>query len=736
MAKRMKLAGIFDKMLFRDELSGSSVFSIRPVHPVGKELANQYGNITVTAKIPVYKKGLPLAVIGELTFNEKYQSNTIAADKVFEHSDTEEALIAYLTSEQIGMTLAKAKTFFSAFGADIFDVANNKAEELLSSKVLTKEESRKIIAVSTEITKARETVEFLMPLGMPFHRAEKVAREMAADETIAAEFKKNPYVAGAKLDISLNACDKLYKRYHKHAYPEFPSRINFAATKVMNIEKSAHCFVEKWDFIEKIQDRLITDEFPKKLSNFVVSSALRPSSFTNFKLVVENRRNYYYTPYAVAEENIPAQVHRLISNREPFGRGIDERALRHSQLGDQQQKAVLMCTEMRGGVYILTGGPGTGKTTTLKRIIDEWKVLTGDADGERIVLAAPTGRASQRMAEATGHVATTIHRMIGYNPYQDSDIVHNTENPIDADFVIIDECSMLDIDLFYKLLSAIPTGATLLLVGDIYQLESVGAGCVLRDMCKHAHVPVVHLTKTYRQSGDNVIIPNARKINEGRTDLELTAQFEHDCFLTEEETFDKALEIAKERFDIKRPMDFQILVPSHKGLCGTDNLNVEIQKTLGLSGRRLVYGRTSFYRGDKVLFTQNNYDIHPINSDDNTGYFNGDIGIIKEVRESSMVVEIGEYLFEITRDLLDSVELAYAMTIHKSQGSEFPVVMVVLPEEPRIMLVRNLFYTAVTRAKDTVIIVSQGSALTQSVKTSKSSTRRTNLGPKLEKELA
>ena len=737
MAQKVLMAGIFEKTLFRDELSGSSVFSVRPTSAGGKKLANKYGMVTVLGKIPAYEKGLPIAVQGEISYNEKYSSNQIEAQRVYEHSDSEEAVIAYLTSKRFNLEVSQSKEFATRFGYDVFDVAKTKSQELLDSQICSREQARKVISVSTEIAKARETVEFLMPLGMPFHRAEKVARELDSDERISEEFKKNPYKAGMKLDISLQACDRMYKRYSKVTYASYPARILFAATKVMNTEKSAHCFCEKWDFVEKIREKLVTDEFPEKVSKFEVDSALRCKFETNFTMLNEDRRNYYYKPYAVAEANIPSQVSRLVKNREPFGRGIDEAALESSTLGDQQRLAVKMCTEMKGGVYILTGGPGTGKTTTLKRIISEWEYLTGDGEGERIVLAAPTGRASQRMAEATEHVATTIHRLIGYNPYQaDAEIIHNTENPIDADFVIIDECSMLDIDLFYKLLSAIPTGATLLLVGDTHQLESVGAGCVLRDMCEHSHVPVVNLTKTYRQSGDNVIIPNAKKINEGNPILEYTSQFENYNFLTADETAAKALKIAKAQFDPAHPMDFQILVPSHKGPCGTDNLNLEIQKTLGLTGKRLTYGKNSFYRGDKVLFTQNNYDITPLNeTDEPVGYFNGDIGIVKEINDSSMIVDIADNTFEITRDLLDNVELAYAMTIHKSQGSEFPTVMVVVPEEPRIMLVRNLFYTAVTRAKDTVILVSQGSAVRQSIKTYNASERRTNLGSKLEAEL-
>ncbi|HHW49623.1 MAG TPA: AAA family ATPase, partial [Clostridiaceae bacterium] len=397
------------------------------------------------------------------------------------------------------------------------------------------------------------------------------------------------------------------------------------------------------------------------------------------------------------------------------------------------------------GLLVITGGPGTGKTTIIKSII---KLL--DKEGYSIVLAAPTGRAAKRMSEATGFEAKTIHRLleIGYIG-TDNELVfqRNENNPLDADVIIIDEMSMVDILLMYHLLKAVPHGARLILVGDVNQLPSVGAGNVLKDIISSGVIQTVRLTEIYRQAEESMIIVNAHRINRGEPPL-LNAGGK-DFFFIQRNSLESIVKTVVELCSKRLPDTYgydpmkhiQVLTPMRKGPAGVLNLNVELQKALNPAGKNKAeksFRDFVMREGDRVMQIRNNYSLRwrKINSDieEGMGVFNGDTGIIHEIDVDEHRLTV---LFDddkaVDYDLaaLDEIEPAYAITIHKSQGSEFPVIVLPVFPGPQILLTRNLLYTAVTRAKDLVVIVGMEDILFYMVSNERETLRYSSLSSKL-----
>ena len=388
---------------------------------------------------------------------------------------------------------------------------------------------------------------------------------------------------------------------------------------------------------------------------------------------------------------------------------------------DVQQAAIHMAAESK--VMVLTGGPGTGKTTTTQGIISAWKTA-----GLRILLAAPTGRAAKRMSEATGMEAKTIHRLLEFKPTEG--FKHNEENPLDGDALIVDECSMIDIILMYSLLKAIPPTMRLVLVGDIDQLPSVGAGNVLRDIIESGAIPVTRLTRIFRQAQSSRIVMNAHAINQGYFPNIQNGKNTDFFFIRCEEAQDavpQIVNLVKNRLPkaYGRPVsDVQVLTPMRRSYCGSDNLNIELQKTLNPMGLSLSYGGTLYRSGDRVMQIRNNYD---------KDVYNGDIGTISDVdlEENELLVSFGDKVVTYEKSELDELVLAYATTIHKSQGSEYPIVVIPVFYSFFTLLQRNLIYTAITRAKKICVLIGQVKALGYAVKNLTVEQRNTKLKERL-----
>ncbi len=391
-----------------------------------------------------------------------------------------------------------------------------------------------------------------------------------------------------------------------------------------------------------------------------------------------------------------------------------------------QQKEAFSTVLRSNGVKIVTGGPGTGKTSTILGILLVYMKLHPE---HKIRLCAPTGRAAQRMAESTGMEAVTVHRLLDYRPFGSSLICKDAANPIDADLIVVDEMSMMNIELFDLFLEAVKTGTTLILVGDINQLEAVGPGAVLQDLLEAPDtlIPRTMLTEVFRQKGGSPIIENAMRINSGLSDLVACQEFQTIHTKSEEESLKEIRKIMIQLYDPKNPFSSQILCPARKGLTGIQNLNIYLQELLNPAKKGFQYGSIKYRLNDKILFTRNNYSILPKESGGEMGLYNGDIGVIKEINGEGLLVEVRNLHFQITRDLMDDLCLSYGMTIHKSQGSEFETAIVVMPAEPKNMLVRNLLYTAVTRAKKNVIIIDESSAAEVAIRVSRKGKRDTRL---------
>jgi len=373
----------------------------------------------------------------------------------------------------------------------------------------------------------------------------------------------------------------------------------------------------------------------------------------------------------------------------------------------------------------VTGGPGTGKTTTINGILSAYEKQNPN---KVIRLCAPTGRAAQRMTESTGREAVTIHRLLEYKPYGNEVTYKNANDKLEADLIVVDEASMLDMEFASIFFSAVPTGALVLIVGDIHQLPSVGPGDVLHDMISPGMIPTVQLTTVYRQGSHSPIIQNAIRIHQGIIAFMENEEYQTYITYSQTELARKIIACAVSMHNKNIPFETQILCPSHKGEAGVGMLNTALQSLLnpGRQGlKELKYGNTIYRSGDKVILLNNNYQ---------NGYFNGDIGIIKDISDAGIHLNIFGSEIIIAKTEIDDLGLAYAMTIHKSQGSEFKNIIVSLPMSPKSMLKRNLLYTAITRAKKTVIVVTEKQAVSIAVKTCETGKRNSRLALRIKEE--
>lgn len=461
--------------------------------------------------------------------------------------------------------------------------------------------------------------------------------------------------------------------------------------------------------------------------------------------------SYYYAELNCArmlrELNVLMES-ELLDSEEKRIETILQRILKEQglELDELQKNAVLEC--VKHGIMILSGGPGTGKTTTINTIIRYF-----DEEGMDILLAAPTGRAAKRMTEATGYEARTIHRMLEINGGMEDGsrarFERNGENPLEADVVIIDEMSMVDIYLFQSLLEAVSVGTRLILVGDVDQLPSVGPGQVLQDLIEGKSFPTVMLKKIYRQAGESDIVMNAHRINMGQK-IALNNKSKDFFFLPRNDVqviYKHMIQLITEklpRYVEAQPYDIQVLTPMRKGSLGVETLNEILQRYLNPadpSRKEHAAGDRIFREGDKVMQIKNNYQLeweivsqYGIRIDSGSGVFNGDIGTIRRIREESSTVQV-EYdehrLVEYTFSQLDEIELAYAITIHKSQGSEYPAVLLPLLSGPKMLMNRNLLYTAVTRARKCVTILGSQEVVDGMIENENQYHRYTGLGRRI-----
>lgn len=530
------------------------------------------------------------------------------------------------------------------------------------------------------------------------------------------ELLQHPYDVGTKVGLSLNCCDRLSNSSDKHTDERMRVLLNSAMSTLLS---SGHTYVTQKQLIDAAKKKYKTETIKEELSELLATEVLK--TMKNFCVEYDKENRYFLKHTRNAEINIVKNISRLqrTSIDVPYTIELrDEVATNNGvTLGEDQARAF----ELLGstGLKILTGGPGTGKTTTINTIIQVYEKLFPD---NIIKLCAPTGRAAQRMKESTGREAVTVHRLLEFCPYGENIKYKNENDPIEADFIVVDEVSMLDNELTSMLLSATKDGTMVFFVGDINQLPSVGAGNVLEDLIASEKIDVRMLNKVFRQASDSPIIGNAYKINNGETDFKLTDDF---IATTDNDVIELQKTLitnAQKYWDKDNPFYMQILSPTHKGEAGTDEINAILQDKLNPEKDALYYGKKKFKVNDKVITLHNNYEV---------GYFNGDIGIIREIKDGTVTVVIGDKEVDIDNSNMDDLDLAYAITIHKSQGSEFPVTIISLPMEPAVMLNRNLLYTAVTRAKKVAIINGEQISISKAIYSTSKGCRQTRLKQRL-----
>lgn len=656
----------------------------------------------------------------------------------------------YLGSGAIkGVGEALAKRIVKRFGKDTFRVIEEEPERLVEVKGISERIAQQITDQMIEKREIREAFLFLQKYGITNTLAVKIYEKYGMG--MYGILKENPYRLAEDIQgVGFRLADEIAEKIGIHTDSDYRIRSGILYT-LLQASLEGHMFLPMRVLVHRSADLLQVPEeaIRAQIQNLHMDHKVVVKKTTDEPEVYAF--SYYYAELNCArmlrELNVLMES-ELLDSEEKRIETILQRILKEQglELDELQKNAVLEC--VKHGIMILSGGPGTGKTTTINTIIRYF-----DEEGMDILLAAPTGRAAKRMTEATGYEARTIHRMLEINGGMEDGsrarFERNGENPLEADVVIIDEMSMVDIYLFQSLLEAVSVGTRLILVGDVDQLPSVGPGQVLRDLIESKCFPTVMLKKIYRQAGESDIVMNAHRINMGQK-IALNNKSRDFFFLPRNDVqviYKHMIQLITEklpRYVEAQPYDIQVLTPMRKGSLGVETLNEILQRYLNPadpSRREHTTGERIFREGDKVMQIKNNYQLeweivsqYGIRIDSGSGVFNGDIGTIRRIREESSTVQV-EYdehrLVEYTFSQLDEIELAYAITIHKSQGSEYPAVLLPLLSGPKMLMNRNLLYTAVTRARKCVTILGSQEVVDGMIENENQYHRYTGLGRRI-----
>ena len=657
---------------------------------------------------------------------------------------SKEAIIEYLSSGLFrGIGPKTAERIYDAFGKDAPEIIIHNPKRLTEVKGIGVVTAQFIAESVNENRAIQDLVLFFGEYGITLSKIKKI-QEAFPYNTIGI-VKNDPFRLCSINGFGFATVDSIAESLGTPL--NSPLRIQAALVESIRKEKTnGNLFVRSDTLLtkalellnlraEREEEQIQKDAVMTEINAMLMSNKLASSPY----VLEDGTKEIYLAKDLEKEKGIAAGLMEYINTPLPESDEIPlhdlEKALSEVEkelgitLALKQREAVL--TALTHKMCIITGGPGTGKTTTILGILLAYKRMHPK---DTIRLCAPTGRAAQRMAESTHMEAVTVHRLLDLKPYGDTTVCKDSSDPIDADLIVVDEMSMINIEVFDLLLEAIKTGTTLVLVGDINQLESVGAGAVLHDLLEapESLIPRTMLTDVFRQKGDSSIISNAIRINAGITTLDERPDFQVIHTKSAEESLEQVKSLMKKLYNPEEPFSTQILCPARKGISGVENMNIALQALLNPQTKGITYGSIKYRLNDKVMFYKNNYSISSYEGE--IGLYNGDIGKIVKVSESGLTVNVRNSHYEITRDLMDNLGLSYAMTIHKSQGSEFSCIIVVMPAEPTNMLVRNLFYTAVTRAKKKVYVIDESYAMETSIRIAKAGKRLTNLAEYLKSE--
>ena len=722
------VTGFVEKIRYRNEDNGYSVLDVS----AGGE------DYVLVGTFPYIGEGEMIEAAGVMTEHPVYGEQLQVETYTIKAPEDSQAMERYLGSGAIkGVKAALAARIVRRFKADTFRIIEEEPERLAEIKGISEKMAISISEQMEEKKGMRQAMMFLQQYGVSLNLSAKIYRQYG--ERLYGIIRENPYrLADDIAGIGFKMADDIASKVGIAADSDCRIKGGILYT-LFQAAAQGHTYLPKKELFNQASELLKVDtgQMEKYLADMQMEKRLIVKLKSPREQIadggeMEDREedgglNVYAAVYYYMELSVARMLHDLnIKGHEPE-EAVRERLSRiqeeeELELDSLQIQAV--AEAVNSGILIITGGPGTGKTTTINTIIRYF-----EAEGMEIMLAAPTGRAAKRMTEATGYEARTIHRMLelsgdpGEGGTVSSRFQRNEENPLEGDIIIIDEMSMVDIHLMQSLLKAVTVGTRLILVGDVNQLPSVGPGNVLKDMIRSGVFNVVELTRIFRQAAESDIIVNAHRINAGEQ-VNLAKRSRDFLFIRQEipdRIIDAMLTLMTRKlpgYVNAKPLDIQIMTPMRKGALGVERLNGILQAALNPADKEKPEketGGTVFRLGDKVMQIKNNYQIaweirnkHGISLETGMGVFNGDTGIIRDINlfAETMTVEFDEgKMVEYSFKQLEELELAYAITIHKSQGSEYPAVIIPVHSGPRMLMTKNLLYTAVTRARTCVCLV-------------------------------
>lgn len=705
----MKLIGTIEDIIFRNEENNYTVLIVNS--------NNQ--RITAVGKFPQVNEGLSVELEGQYTVNSKYgEQFSVQEVKILQPSSCL-AIERYLSSGIIrGVGPVTAKKIVDKFKTDTLAIIELNPMRLAEIKGISKDKAFEIGNAYTECRVMQEAIMFLQSHSISTNLALKIFA--IYNENTVNQVKTNPYKLVEDIDgIGFATADAIAQKTGVDPMSEERIRAGIMHCLKQASDKEGHTYLTKsllFDSSLKLLNFLPEDtvRLEQVLEFMTIDGSVKCFTHHSEDIVVANR--FYYQELYVARK-LMLLAQNIFEGQLDFLSHISEyQALNKITLNTDQISAIT--TALNNGASVITGGPGTGKTTIVKCILN---IL--EATRKKVLLLAPTGRAAKRLSESCGRDAKTIHRALETNPTKDGgSIFHRNEsNPLDADVIIIDEMSMVDISLFCSLLKAVRPTARLIMVGDKDQLQSVGAGNVLRDIIESKNIQVSFLNQIYRQDKDSLIIVNAHLINSGKmpTINNASKDFFYEQNNNPEDCAQKIIDMVATRLPNYFKIDsdkIQVLAPMRAGVCGIDNLNKKLQQVLNpyFKGTQIEQDFVKYHVGDKVMQIVNNYEMEYYKIGergervDGTGVYNGDIGHIVEILPNTYDVTVkfeDGKICTYPRSELHQLTLAYAITIHKSQGSEFDAVVIPLVAGAPIIITRNLLYTAITRAKKVVVLI-------------------------------
>lgn len=730
-----EIKGYVEHIVYRNEDNGYTVF----------HLNNEDGEVTCVGNFHFIEEGELLRMEGEYTTHKLYGLQfAVQTSKVCEPEDLV-SIERYLGSGAIkGVGAALAGRIVKKFREDTFRIIEEEPERLAEVKGISERKAREIAVQAEEKKDLRRAMIYLQKYGISTTLAAKIYQQYGRN--VYRIIEENPYrLADDVAGVGFKTADEIAAKVGIYTDSDYRIRSGIFYTLMQSIGEG-HVYLLK-DALTWRAGRLLEVEIDN-IEKYLMDLAMEK------KVVLKEAEDgvrVYSSRFYYMELNVAKMLHDLNISEEVSRERLLERLGKIEDatglfLDEMQRKAVMEAAKQ--GILVLTGGPGTGKTTTINAMIRLF-----ESEGMTILLAAPTGRAAKRMTETTGYEASTIHRLleVSGNPEEETigGFQRNEENPLDTDVLIIDEVSMVDLPLMNALLKAVMPGTRLILVGDQNQLPSVGPGSVLKDIIASGCFPVVMLTKIFRQAGESDIVVNAHKINRGEPVI--LDNKSRDFFFLKRQEPNVIISVMLTLIQKKLPKyvnagiyDIQVMTPMRKGMLGVERLNQILQQYLNPPSpekSEREYADRLFREGDKVMQIKNNYQLewkiqtkYGLTVDKGQGVFNGDMGVVREINtyEETITVEYDEHRQVIyPYSMMDELELAYAITVHKSQGSEYPAVVIPLLQGPRQLYHRNLLYTAVTRAKKCVTLVGSEAVFQEMIRNNQDQKRNTSLAERI-----